>query len=452
MHITKIGLVTALSLFASGTASAGNATVTVIHGITGQDLGLAPSLPVDVEVVGVGCALTNFTFGTISSRLSLPAGAYDLRVRLSDGACGGAVAVAANQVPFAADENATVIAHLDANGGPTASKFTNDLSPSSQHQGRVQAHHTAAAPAVDLRFNWPFPSRFAGSPFARFLRRIFSRPVASLNGVTNGQSGAVELPARDFELNIAPAGGSPIATIPVGILEGKTILAYAVGSLASGSFQLIVDVQDQSQPATVTVIHGIPGQDLGLAPTLPVDIEVVGVGCVLTHVTFKDISPRLSLPAGSYDLRVRLSDGSCGGGVAVAANGVPFAANEDATVIAHLDAAGAPTASKFTNDLSSAARNKGRFVVHHTAAAPAVDLALDSFFGGRPLDLRGVTNGQSGGADIRRGLYIFSVAPAGGNPIDRRFAPIYDDRLILVYAVGSLSTGSFTFIADRRDI
>lgn len=453
MKATHSGLSALLTTLVSHSALAapGDATVTVIHGITGQDLGLPPDLPVDVEVVGVGCALTNFTFGTISPRLALPPGAYDLNVRLSDGACGGAVAVAAAGVPFAADENATVIAHLDGQGAPTASKFSNDLSPSDAGEGRVQAHHTAAAPAVDLRFGLPRSAvRGFSGPFARFFRRLLRRPIARLNNVTNGQSGAVELPARNLEVRVAPAGGRVISRVPVAVPEGKTVFAYAVGSLASGSFTFIADIQDQTIPAKVTVIHGIPGQDLGLEPALPVDIEVVGVGCALTRVTFKDISSQLSLPAGSYDLRVRLSDGACGGAIAISASGVPFASGEDATVIAHLDASGAPTASKFVNDVSDPRDHRGRYIVHHTAAAPAVDLALRNFFGHRPIDLRGVTNGQSGGADVRQGLYFLSVAPAGGRPISFSFAPVRAEELNLVYAVGSLSNGTFEFITQRR--
>lgn len=439
MRVTKSGqiLFALAGLGAAEAQAAGpsDATVTVIHGITGQDLGLAPELPVDVEVSGQ-CVLTSFTFGSISPRLDLPPGSYDIRVRLSDGACGGAVAVEALGVPFAADENATVIAHLDASGGPTASKFTNDLTPSAAHQGRVVAHHTAAAPAVDVRLRRP---------------GVF----VELAGVVNGQSGGVELDAKKHTLLIAPAGGRPIFREVFRVFAGKTVFAYAVGSVSGGTFAILFDVQAQAQPvppADVTIIHGITGQDLGLSPELPVDISIAGIGCVATDVRFGAIASGFQLPAGAYDIEIRLSDGACTGAVAVSAAGVPFSAGEDATVIAHLDENGGPTASKFTNDVSKLSRRKDRFVVHHVAAAPAVDVALSTFFGRRPLELKGVVNGQSGGEEVRRGLYIFSVAPAGGSPIFRAFAPLFGGDLILVYAVGSVSTGTFQLIAERRSL
>lgn len=437
-NMSKIGLglmaaMGATSL-APAQAAASNATVTVIHGIPGQDIGAAADLPVDIQV-GTICALTNFKFGNISSRIPLPAGSYDIRVRLSDGACGGATAVQANGVPFAAGENATVIAHLSASGAPTASKFVNDLTPSRNNEGRVTAHHTAAAPAVDLDF------------------RQRRSNVAKFKSVVNGQSGSFDDDAIRTRLSIAPAGGRPIFRDRFTILEGKTIFAYAVGTVGTPSFGLIIDVQDQAFPAKVTVIHGINGTDIGQSAShLPVDIEVVGVGCVLTNFTFESISEQLQLPAGEYDINVRLSNGSCGGAVAVAATDVPFAAGEDATVIAHVSANNVPTASKFTNDLSQSRRRDGRFVVHHTAAAPAVDIALSTMFGRRVIDLQGVTNGQSGGGDVRRGLYIFSVAPAGGQPLVRKFAPIHGRTLVLVYAVGNLNNGTLDFIVDDRHL
>lgn len=414
--------------------AAGDASVRVIHGIPGQDLGLAPALPVDIEVSG-SCVLSGVTFGAISTRLGLPAGSYDIRVRLSDGRCGGAVAVEALAVPFAADEKATVIAHLDASGSPTASKFTDDLSLSAPHESRVQVHHTAAAPAVDLRFVRPGVQE-------------------SLDGVTNGQSGSLELGDFAHELLIAPAGGAPIFQQTIDLAERATLFAYAVGSLATGTFTVLAEIEAQPRPATVSVIHGITGQDLGLAPQLPVDIAVVGVGCVLTHFEFGDIENGLSLPADVYDIEVRLADGQCGGAVAVSASGISIFDGEDATIIAHLDANGAPTASKFSNFTGKVGRREDRVVAHHTAAAPAVDITLTRVFRRNPaIDLKGVTNGQAAGDEVRRGLYTLSVAPAGGAPIFRAFTPIFGRRSqVLIYAVGSVSTGTFQLIADRRSL
>ena len=132
-------------------AQAQPAKVYAIHGIPGGDLGLDPALPVDVAVNGA-CALTNFRFGEIRGPLSLPAGSYTFEIKLNLGgaACSGLTAIGPAVVPFAAGETATLIAHLTEAGSPTASKFVNDVSKTGAGRARLVAHHTAAAPAVDV--------------------------------------------------------------------------------------------------------------------------------------------------------------------------------------------------------------------------------------------------------------------------------------------------------------
>ena len=63
--------------------------------------------------------------------------------------------------------------------------------------------------------------------------------------------------------------------------------------------------------ADVRVIHGINGEDLGLAKALPVDISVNG-SCALKGVTFKQ-SAKVELGAGDYTIRVFVATGSCSG-------------------------------------------------------------------------------------------------------------------------------------------
>jgi hypothetical protein len=59
--------------------AAGNAKVYVVHGIPGRDLGLQPSLPVDVSVNGA-CALTRFKYTDTVGPIELPAGSYNVTV------------------------------------------------------------------------------------------------------------------------------------------------------------------------------------------------------------------------------------------------------------------------------------------------------------------------------------------------------------------------------------
>ena len=59
--------------------------------------------------------------------------------------------LSANGVAVPAGANATVVAHLTADGKPALTPFVNDVSAVPAGQARVTVRHTAAAPAVDVR-------------------------------------------------------------------------------------------------------------------------------------------------------------------------------------------------------------------------------------------------------------------------------------------------------------
>jgi len=220
-----VALFSFVSVFAhSVRSSSGDASVYVIHGINGRDLGLpSSSLPVDVSVNGA-CALTGFTFGQIVGPLALPAGTYAIAISLANASqpCGNAPVIAAD-VPFAAGENATVIAHLSAASAPTASKFVNDLSNPGIAKGRVSVRHTAAAPAVDVKV-----SRGA-------------RQIATIAGLTNGNQADAVLPFGTYNASLFVSGTDTRALGPAGFLSlpKRLTVVYAVGSAANGTLSLI---------------------------------------------------------------------------------------------------------------------------------------------------------------------------------------------------------------------
>lgn len=207
-------------------AASGLASVYVIHGIPGRDLGLRPRLPVDIAVNGA-CALQNFKFRDIAGPLSLPAGTYNLKISLANrhNPCANPPVINAD-VPFGAGESATVIAHLSENGTPTASKFINDLSPTTgAGNGRVIARHTAAVPTVDL-----------------LVRQNRKSPIiATLRNLSNGQQVSAELPiGRKFLVQFAPAGATEaVASTRIEACAGEVAIYHAVGSLKNRTFTVI---------------------------------------------------------------------------------------------------------------------------------------------------------------------------------------------------------------------
>lgn len=195
------------------------ATVYVVHGIDGRDLGADQALPVDVSVNGA-CALTGFTFKTIAGPLALPAGDYAIAISLANPAapCSNAPVIQAT-VPFADGERASVVAHLTEAGAPTASKFEN---PRPFIFPAVAARHTAAFSAVDLIV-------------ARGGR------TKTFGGLTNGNQVAGFFFPGKTTFAIAPAGTTTkVFEAPVVLKPFTTYAFYAVGTPAKGTFDVIV--------------------------------------------------------------------------------------------------------------------------------------------------------------------------------------------------------------------
>ncbi len=431
-----LAVLVSLGLVSYATAGA---TVYVVHGIPGQDLGADPALPVDVSINGA-CALPGFAFGEIVGPLALDAGTYDIAISLADpnNPCGNAPVIEAPGIELVDGENYSIVAHLTADGTPTASVFVNDLSVR-HFTSRVNVFHTAAAPAVNIELDrehpWWWPSKW-------------------LWDVMNGDQGSVELIYGTYDVSIFPAESWEPVFGPLAVdFERETAYAvFAVGSLANETFTLLAQPIENAAPQTaeVYVVHGIPGEDLGADPALPVDVSLNGA-CALPGFTFGEIVGPLTLDAGSYDIAIGLADPNnpCGNAPVIEAPGVELAGGQSYSIVAHLTEDGAPTASVFVNDLETS-KFKATVNVFHTAAAPAVDITLER---DRPWWyptrwIGGVANGDAASTQVLYGNWGVTLFPAGAEePV---FGPVpvalQRSTAYFVYAVGSLTNETFTLL------
>ena len=210
---------------------------------------------------------------------------------------------------------------------------------------------------------------------------------------------------------------------------------------------------------TAYAVHGIPGDDLGLDPALPVDVWVGDLGCAIPGFEFGERVGPLEIPAGSYDITISLEDeqNPCGGTAVISLPGVVLPGGANATVIAHRTADGSPgdgdqldlgvTVSIFANDFTVTGRGKARILAHHTALAPTVDVVLSRNYSNSnapSVTVPGFTNPTADedavlsqiNAEFRPGKWDVALEVGG----DTVFGP---DRLKLkpststyVYAVG----------------
>lgn len=214
-------LVMVLALGVTGVAAASSgAAIYVVHGIPG-----AGGFPVDVSVNGA-CALPGFTFGQRVGPLPLPAGDYVIAVHApSDGSCGGPAAIGPVTLSFADGDNKTIIAHLSEMGAPMASVFTNDFSPTPRGSARIIAHHTAAAPSVDVVVARDY---YGGG------QRITARDFA------NGDQIKAEVRPGDWQVALEVGGSAVYGPTPLTLKPFTAYSVYAVGDFGGGSFEYLV--------------------------------------------------------------------------------------------------------------------------------------------------------------------------------------------------------------------
>jgi hypothetical protein len=181
------GLATlAVAAGAPTAASAQNATVYAVHGIPGNELGLPVELPVDVTVNGACvAALAGFSFGEIRGPLSLPAGSYTVAIRLANAIepCSGPDTGLSATVNLQGGMSYSLVAHLTETADPTLSAYANNVSRTAAGTGRVIAHHTAAAPPVNITL-----TRGTGSG---------STPAATIPNLANPGQAAAEIRPGD---------------------------------------------------------------------------------------------------------------------------------------------------------------------------------------------------------------------------------------------------------------
>lgn len=226
---------TGLALAAAAPATAAtNAKLSVLHGV--------PDLTVDVWVNGER-TLDDFAPGELAGPLDLPAGTYTVAITAADAADDSAPAIGPVDLPLEAGGNYTAVAHLDADGAPTATLFTNDVSQTAAGQGRLTVRHVAAAPAVDVLAG--------GSPV--------------ITNLSNPDEQVLDLPAGTVSAAVAATGTTDPVLGPtdVTVAEGVNTIVYAWGSLESDTLAIAAQTIEglHSAPA------GVPSGELGLAST-----------------------------------------------------------------------------------------------------------------------------------------------------------------------------------------
>lgn len=178
--------------------------------------------------------------------------------------------------------------------------------------------------------------------------------------------------------------------------------------------------------AQLSVLHGIPDT--------PVDVWVNGERTI-DDFQPGDLAGPLDLAGGTYEVAITAPDAMDDSAPILGPVDLTLAAGSSYTAVAHLDAAGTPTVTPYTNDTSPVAAGEGRLTVRHTAAASAVDILA----GGAPV-VEDLVNAGEATLDLPAGTISAAVAAAGTTEpvIGPADVAVQEGALTVVYAWGSL--------------
>lgn len=217
-------------------------------------------------------------------------------------------------------------------------------------------------------------------------------------------------------------------TTKLSILGAAATLA-AITALPMG----VVAQDDMAEMAKVRVGHFSPD-----APA--VDVYANG-GAILTEVPFGVLSEYLEVPGGTYTIEVVAAGADPADGAVIGPVDLDFAAGTMTTVAA-TNALASIEAQVLVDDPNPQDGVAQVRVVHYSADAPAVDIALD---GGDVVAENLAYPNAAGYLDLPEGEYDLEIRPTGTTDVafDIDPLPLAGGTSYTVFAIGSLADGSF---------
>jgi hypothetical protein len=198
--------------------------------------------------------------------------------------------------------------------------------------------------------------------------------------------------------------------------------------------------------ATVNIVHGIDGRDLGASKELPVDIAVNGT-CSLKGVRFTQ-SAEVELSPATYTVTVHAADGKCGRAPVISQTiTIPKDQGRRFSAVASLTESGAPRLAVFNNSDDLLITPATAF--RHLAAAGPVSVTFRNRDIGTPQTFR-VRNGKTANLGVLGPRLRFSATVTAGSP-RKQIARIEGEsrRKFVIYNIVGSKTNGFSIITER---
>jgi hypothetical protein len=255
-------------------------------------------------------------------------------------------------------------------------------------------HASPDAPAVDIRINGA---------------------VAIPDLAFNEFAGYVSLPVGSYQVEVVPAGASKPVVIDatLNLAADTSYSVYAVNTLSA--IEPLVVIDDRSPVANgarIRFVHASPD-----APA--VDIAVAGGPVLFSDVSFKEVEAGITVPAGTYDLEVRLAGTST---VVLPLNDITLGEGFAYTAVATGLAFGSPAlGALLLTDVTPPANVR---IIHASPDAPSVDILVNGGLAIENLAFTEATDYVSLAADT----YQVQVVPNG------MMAPVVIDATLALEA------------------
>ena len=251
MKLALLAMALAIVPATAAFAQSAEGEVIVVHGV--------PDLAVDIYVNG-DLTFENSNFGDVFGPLALPEGSYDIEIYATGADPDADDPALMGSADLPAGAVATIAAYLEEGGSPTLGVFVENNSSTAAGNARITARHLADFGAVD----------------------ILANDGAVWEGVTNGQGADTEVPADTYNIKITAAGdpGTVAFDADVPLAEGTNTIAYAIGSVSGGSFQVATAAIGGLAEAPSGVPTGTAGLSTGVSPLIVVALAALAVVAV----------------------------------------------------------------------------------------------------------------------------------------------------------------------------
>ncbi|MGB6865141.1 MAG: DUF4397 domain-containing protein [Candidatus Aminicenantaceae bacterium] len=216
-----------------------DASVYIVHGVPGLDIGEEATYPVDIYINGTK-RLSAIKYGQIK-RVKIPSGTASIEFyKVGMGPEAGYPPVISGNFIFKKQETASIVAYLHPDGEVRFVKFTNDFSPAGDpSKCRVIVHNTSEE--AQLLFYLYNKRQKDNHPWVENDvletgdKNVFEIAKQSLVGYYNGTwIWWLHLDDGTHMVNVYDK--------PLSIKAGKGILVYLVGSRATKTFKVIKKV------------------------------------------------------------------------------------------------------------------------------------------------------------------------------------------------------------------